>query len=129
MVFDEGFSTDLPYENSSFDRVLSSLFFHHLLRDDKIATVREAFRVLKPGGYVYIADWGKPRNVVMRILSYQIRVLDGFDRTRDNIEGRLPEYIAGEAFVDVGVLREFRTVFGTITLYIGRKPLPVSGDD
>src|SRR6185503_18926149 len=27
--FDEGFSYELPYEDASFDRVLSSLFFHH----------------------------------------------------------------------------------------------------
>ncbi len=27
--FDEGMSFDLPYEDESFDRVVSSLFFHH----------------------------------------------------------------------------------------------------
>src|SRR4051794_22665248 len=28
--FDEGLSTELPYEDDSFDRVMSTLFFHHL---------------------------------------------------------------------------------------------------
>jgi ubiquinone/menaquinone biosynthesis C-methylase UbiE len=39
--------------------VLSSLFFHHLDRDNKLSTLREIRRVLKPGAEVHIADWGK----------------------------------------------------------------------
>ena len=37
--FDEGFSYDLPYADASFDRVLSSLFFHHLVLRDKTRTI------------------------------------------------------------------------------------------
>lgn len=56
--FDEGLSTALPYANESFERVVSSLFFHHLTRADKLKTLREVFRVLKPNGELHIADWG-----------------------------------------------------------------------
>lgn len=50
--FELGLSTTLPYSDDSFDRVLSSLFFHHLLPADKITTAKEMLRVLRPGGDV-----------------------------------------------------------------------------
>ena len=39
--FDEGMSFELPYENESFDLIVSSLFFHHLTRENKMKTLRE----------------------------------------------------------------------------------------
>ena len=47
--FDTGFSTQLPYDENTFDLVFSSLFFHHLSQTDKLATLKEILRVLKPG--------------------------------------------------------------------------------
>lgn len=38
----------LPYVADSFDCVVSSLVFHHLTRENKIRSLKEAFRVLKP---------------------------------------------------------------------------------
>ncbi len=55
--FDKGMSFDLPYEDESFDRVVSSLFFHHLTRENKLKTLREVKRVLKSNGEFHIADW------------------------------------------------------------------------
>ncbi len=40
----------LPFENESFDSVVSTLFFHHIQLDLKEKAFAEAFRVLKPGG-------------------------------------------------------------------------------
>mgnify|MGYP002371252344 FL=1 len=67
--FDEGMSFELPYEDASFDRVVSSLFFHHLTREDKLRTLSEVRRVLKPNGEIHIADWGLPSNSFMKFPS------------------------------------------------------------
>ena len=115
--FDEGFSNELPYPDRSFDRIVSSLFFHHLSRTDKLRTVREACRVLQPGGELHVADWGKPQNALMRVLFYAIQVLDGFSNTADNVEGRLPEIFRAGGFHAVAKAQEFATIFGTMTLY------------
>jgi ubiquinone/menaquinone biosynthesis C-methylase UbiE len=47
--FDEALSTELPYEDRSFDLVLSTLFFHHLAGADKRGTAAEIKRVRRPG--------------------------------------------------------------------------------
>ena len=115
--FDHGMSFDLPYPDASFDRVLSSLFFHHLIRHNKERTLREILRVLKPKGELHIADWGKAANPIMRVLFYSIQLLDGFETTEDNVQGLLPELIENSGFSGVSRRREIATIFGTLALY------------
>ncbi len=55
--FDQGFGDDLPYAESSFDRVFSSFMFHHLPSDEKGRTLRAVRRVLKPGGGFHMLDF------------------------------------------------------------------------
>lgn len=64
--FDEALSYDLPYSNEHFDRVVSSLFFHHLSWENKQRTAQKLFRVLGPGAQLHVADWGKAANILMR---------------------------------------------------------------
>jgi len=119
--FDQGLATQLPYADSSYDRVFSTLFFHHLGKSDKARAFAEIFRVLKPGGQLHVADWGKPTNALMRLLFYSIRWLDGFANTKDNVEGLLPNLIQRAGFNDVRIDDQFSTVFGTLTLYRASK--------
>ena len=115
--FDQGLATQLPYADSSYDRVFSTLFFHHLGHSDKARAFAEIFGVLKPGGQLHVADWGKPTNFLMRLLFYPIQWLDGFANTKDNVEGQLPNIIQHSGFNDVQIDKQFSTVFGTLTLY------------
>ena len=54
---DEGFSDELPYETAVFDHVFSSFMFHHLEGPEREKTMREALRVLKPGGSFHLFDF------------------------------------------------------------------------
>lgn len=47
VILDKGMAYDLPYENGSFDRVLSSLVMHHLSTENKRRTFAEVRRVLR----------------------------------------------------------------------------------
>jgi ubiquinone/menaquinone biosynthesis C-methylase UbiE len=120
--FAQGFSTALPYPSASFDRVLSTLFFHHLGRADKQRTLAEVIRVLKPGGELHLADWGQPTGPLMRGLFYSIQLLDGFPNTRDNVAGQLPALMEAAGLQHVTVHREINTVYGTLALYAAQKP-------
>src|SRR6185503_8685551 len=50
ITFEEGMAYQLPYPDASFDRVLSSLVFHHLTTQDKERALAEIYRVLNPAG-------------------------------------------------------------------------------
>jgi SAM-dependent methyltransferase len=56
--FQAGEASDLPFDDNTFDAVMSSQVFEYL--DDVAGGLAEAHRVLKPGGRVLIhdTDWG-----------------------------------------------------------------------
>lgn len=121
LKFDESLSQHLAYADSSFDVVLSSLFFHHLDRENKLATLSEVWRVLKPGAELHIADWGKAANPLMRVLFLIVQMLDGFATTTDNVAGRLPEFLRASGFKEVEETQRFSTVLGTLALYRAKR--------
>lgn len=120
--FDDGLSNKLPHPDASFDLVLSSLFFHHLAPADKLETGEEIARVLKPGGRLHIADWGRPADPLMRLLALQIRVLDGFAPTKDNLSGGLPAILERAGLTGARETDRLRTVFGTLAFYRATRP-------
>jgi ubiquinone/menaquinone biosynthesis C-methylase UbiE len=115
-------ATEMPFPAESFDVVLSTLFFHHLTTDAKRATLSEVRRVLKPGGELHVADWGRPGDPVMAALFLSVRAFDGFGVTADNAHGRLPTLFAEAGLEDVSEGDRLRTALGTVALYSARKP-------
>jgi len=121
--FDVGNPNELPYADEQFDRVLSSLFFHHLSWESKHRAAAELYRVMKPGAELYVADWGCPRSKLMRGLFLSIQLLDGFTNTQDNIDGKLIPLFKDNGFEQVTVQQTMSTLFGTMALYRAVKPL------
>ncbi len=121
IFLDMGLSYELPYTDAAFDRVVSSLFFHHLTKENKLRTLNEVWRVLQPGGELHIADWGEPHNSLMRVASLPVRWLDGAT-TADSFKGLLPRYLQETGFVDASAREHYATLFGTLRLYQAIKP-------
>ena len=117
ITFDRGLATELPYQDGSFDRVLSTLVFHHLGAEGISRTAVEIARVLRPGGELHLADWGPPSDPAMAALSWQVRLLDGIERTRENFEGRIPGHLSRVGLSEIADREQLRTVFGTLVLY------------
>ena len=116
--FDVGMTYDLPYPDTSMDRVLTSIMIHHLKTPDKIRTAREIFRVLKPGGQLHVIDFGKPSTVYGKMLG---PFLHKFEEANDNIDGRLP-IIFEDAGLKIQEKGNFWTFFGDLTFLYGQKP-------
>jgi ubiquinone/menaquinone biosynthesis C-methylase UbiE len=114
--FDQGMSYELPYSDHSFDSVVSSLFFHHLSVPNKVKTMAEIKRVLKPRGRFLLADFGKPTSLLQRVLFYPVQLLDGSKSTGKHVAGILPELLNESGFTHITVQQEIPTAFGTITL-------------
>lgn len=116
------FADRLPFAANRFDRVVSTLLLHHLDRATKCAALAEVFRVLRPGGEIHIADWGRPHTRTMRVLAAAVGWLDGVEVTADNYAGRLPGFMREAGFEEVAEPSRRATVFGTLSFYTGRKP-------
>jgi ubiquinone/menaquinone biosynthesis C-methylase UbiE len=119
IAFTRGNVAALPYDDESFDRVVSSLVFSLLSSEDKHRAVREAYRVLRGGGELHIADFGPPHTLWGRLVAPRIR---RFEPISDNLDGRLPAMFREEGFEDVNEAAHFATIFGTISLLHGRRP-------
>jgi 2-polyprenyl-3-methyl-5-hydroxy-6-metoxy-1,4-benzoquinol methylase len=117
IAFELGRSSALPYADERFDRVLSSLFFHHLSWGDKLLTARQMHRVLRPVGELHVADWGRAGGLASRTAFLAIQLLDGFDTTTDNVAGMLPVLFGSAGFRHVEETRRIPTVFGIVSLY------------
>lgn len=117
MVVEQYDGSILPFADQSFDRVVTCLVLHHLDPKQKRQSLREMRRVLKPGGSLHVADWGKPSNWRMRLAYYMVQVLDGFKTTAENVQGKLPEIFQEAGFHMVNEFGKVDTVFGTMRIY------------
>ena len=111
-----GDATKPPFDPGSFDRVVSSLVLHHLTREQKLQALSAARALLKDDGELHIADWSSPHDVVMRGMFLIVQLLDGFETTRDNVRGDLPDLIREGGFGDVVETYRQRTPFGSMAI-------------
>lgn len=96
LTLNEGMSFRLPYADGSFERVLTSMMLHHLTEENKRLTLAEAFRVLRPGGGLHVAD---------------------FRKSNESLTAMIQE--AG--FAQVEEYAEYRTLFGRLVMWQAHK--------
>jgi ubiquinone/menaquinone biosynthesis C-methylase UbiE len=112
--WDEGLASSLPYPDSTFDRVVTSLVIHHLVIDDKREAFKEIFRVLKLRGELYILDFGAPHSSLTRFMTTYMRRLE---ETADNFDGQIPLFVTEAGFGKVKEAQNFVTIFGPLSLW------------
>lgn len=86
----KGYSQKIPFKDSTFDLVISTLTFHHLKTDIKKLAAKEINRVLKKGGRFLLADFGKPTGPMSSVLLHIGSIFDGGEEMRANLRGELP---------------------------------------
>ena len=120
VFYNRGFAQRMPFAEGAFDVVASSLFFHHLNQGTKRAVLVEVRRLLKHQGMLFIADWGKPAGIISRTMFLLVQVLDGFETTRDSVEGTLPQLIRDAGFISIREEEPLMTPLGVMRFWSAR---------
>ncbi|MBW2243894.1 MAG: class I SAM-dependent methyltransferase [Deltaproteobacteria bacterium] len=114
----EGFADALPFEDGSFDCVVSSLVFHHLAPNTVRAVVPEVRRVLRPGGTLNVLDFGAAGHGIHGLLSH----LASHQHGDEDVAGELPELMEKAGLVEVESRPTRRTLLGEVFLTTGKLP-------
>lgn len=117
ITWQQGLATKLPYPEASFDRAVSTLFFHHLAAQDKVSAATELYRVLRPAGQLHVADWGPPTSRLQRLLFLPVQLLDGFVNTSPQLARGLVDVFRQAGFEGIQVTRRIPTLLGTLALH------------
>jgi ubiquinone/menaquinone biosynthesis C-methylase UbiE len=109
--FERAFGDDLPFESASFERVFSTMMFHHIRPDEKPRVLAEIHRVLTPGGRLELVDFtgGRPPNRLARMIHGSKPAAAGDDR----LVARMRE----ARFADARLVGERATILGAIGFY------------
>ncbi|MGH8133379.1 MAG: class I SAM-dependent methyltransferase, partial [Steroidobacteraceae bacterium] len=117
--FDQGFANALPYVDASFDRVFSSLMFHHLPQDAKLATLHEVRRVLEPGGSLHLLDFVEPGRDSHNPLA---RWLHASEQMQDNSPDRILSWMTEAGLIEPRLVASDQKLFGRIAYYRASAP-------
>jgi len=117
--FDRGFSDALGYPDAVFDRVFSSMMFHHLENGDKEPTLREIRRVLKPGGRLQLLDFEGPDSHAHGFLG---RMIHSHARLRENSPERVLDLMVWAGFDTPKKVGDHSTLFGRVGFYQAAAP-------
>lgn len=104
----------LPY--GKVDAVVSSLVLHQCAEEAKRALLANAYALLRPGGRIFVADYGVQPTLLMQILFNQVRSLDGYGNTRANKDGLIPQLIVDAGFV--GISEDWRVLTPSGAMYL-----------
>jgi ubiquinone/menaquinone biosynthesis C-methylase UbiE len=69
ITFTLGSIVEIPHEDNKFDVVLCSFMIFHVSEQTRQKGISEIYRVLKPGGQLFIVDLGLPKGSFQRTLA------------------------------------------------------------
>ena len=108
---DRGFGDALPYANATFDRVFSSMMFHHLPKDEKPTMLAEVHRVLKAGGQLEFLDFAGAAR------SFLAHMLHGRQPLPAEADDKMVRRFHEAGFSEARRLWDRNTIFGRIACY------------
>lgn len=125
---DHGFAQELPYPDASFDRVLSAFMFHHLGPEEKENMLREARRVLKPGGSLHLLDFEREKAHSDGLMARVSHRNHRHGRPHVHFGGHVPTLMREAGLADSKeVAHRVTKVLGRVTYYRATMPRADSG--
>lgn len=99
------------------DKATSSLVLQQCLLALKRAIIAAMHATLKPGGGLFVADFGEQRTLLMRLLFRPIQCLDGYENIQPNAQGVLPKLFTQAGFQNVAEREVVLTPTGLIFVH------------
>ena len=123
-TFEQGnFGTPARPSDGGVDTITCSLVLHQVPLDEKRRLLGAMFEQLRPGGQLFIADYGLQPNFLMRLaFRLTVQMLDGKSDTQPNADGVLPLLMEDAGFVGTMHLDSFDTATGRIDIIRAEKP-------
>lgn len=123
--FVHGFlNEDVTLKGGLATKVVSSLVLHQVPLEEKRRLLRLMFDRLQLGGEIHIADYGRQKPWLMKMLfRLTVQSLDGVENTQPNADGCLPAFIKKAGFINVLETDRIPTLTGVISIYRGEKSL------
>jgi ubiquinone/menaquinone biosynthesis C-methylase UbiE len=115
--FDQGYADALGYPDRRFDRVFSSMMFHHLEAGGQEGMLLEIRRVLKPGGRLELLDFEGTDSPHHGGLS---RLFHSHHRLQGNAPDRILTLMTRAGLEDARMLDSKRRPFGRIAFFQGK---------
>ena len=106
---DEGFADELPYDEGTFDRVLSSFMFHHLVDHDREKMLLEVLRVLKPAGTFHLLDFAGGED---RARGLWGRLVNSHAHLEGNSQQRILQLMKRAGFMNAAKVKDGSMLFG-----------------
>lgn len=104
----------IPFNDESFDLVLASFVFYHLHPQQKLNAIQEMHRVLKPGGQLIYADWGKPEGLYSKMAFGLLCLVEKPLNTDAHKTGSYHTIIGNAGFTKSRIIKKYHTLFGTL---------------
>ena len=114
--FERAFADALPFADGSFDRVFSSMMFHHVPNEDKAGALADIRRVIRPGGRLEFLDLAGGSHGMLA------RLIHGMHNAGPDPDDRLIKRMRESGFVDAKRIGVQGTIVGPIAFYQASVP-------
>lgn len=108
------------------DGVTCSLVLHQCALEAKQSILENAFRLLKPGGRLVLADYGEQPTPLMRMAFLLVQMTDGFEPTEHNRRGAIPQLLLACGFKRTEIAERVPTLTGLISIWRATKEVEAS---
>jgi ubiquinone/menaquinone biosynthesis C-methylase UbiE len=124
-TFEVGRLGGRPADCEPVDTLVCSLVLHQVPLAEKRRLLAAMRDWLRPGGQLFVADYGLQPTPAMRLLfRLTVQLLDGKADTQPNADGALPGLIAEAGFRKLVTLDAIDTATGRIEIIRAEKPAP-----